>query len=103
MLKIIYAGDRWNLLPDVLVASLEFAFAQSQDSMVEFDEVLEIRDPDWLWKCYQFCGFCRSQKKDEIRRRQGNADMICTGVMRMMKFSMGFEILLSGASYTLQS
>ena len=46
MLKIIYAGDRRNLLPDILVASLEFAFAQSRDSMVEFDKVLAIRDPD---------------------------------------------------------
>ena len=32
--------------PMVLVASLEFAFAQSRDSMVEFDKVLAIRDPD---------------------------------------------------------
>ena len=88
---------------DVLVASLEFAFAQSRDSMVEFDKVLAIRDPDWSWKCYQFFGFYHSQKKDEIRRRQGNANMICTGGMRMTKFSMGCEILLSRASYTLQS
>lgn len=92
MLEIIYAGDRWNLLPEVFVASLEFAFAQSRDSMVEFDKVLAIRDPDWSWKCYQFFGFCRSQKKDEIRRWKGIADIICTGVMRMTKFSMGLEI-----------
>jgi hypothetical protein len=38
-----------------------------------------------------------------FRRRKGNADIICTGVMRMTKFSMGLEILLSQFSYTLES
>ena len=40
------------------------------------------------------------ERKMKFRRRKGNADMICTGVMRMTKFSMGLEILLSRVSYT---
>ena len=28
----------------------------------------------------------------KFHRQKGNADMICTGVMRMTKFSMGLEI-----------
>jgi hypothetical protein len=73
------------------------------NGMVEFHKVLAIHDPDWSTKCFSSLGSTIVKRKMKFHRLKGNADMICTGVMRMTKFSMGLEILLSRVSYTPES